>query len=443
MKTPIVDFVRKYADNNFSRFHMPGHKGREFLGFEKYDITEICGADCLSSADGIIQESEDNASSLFSTAHTFYSAFGSSAAICAMLYLACKGKGEKPIVLASRNVHRSFIHGSALLDIDVRWIMQKNNSHIAKCDICSKDVEEAISKCPEKPAAVYITSPDYLGNILDIKSISSVCRKYGVLLLTDNAHGAYLAFTKEKMHPIHLGADMCSDSAHKTLPVLTGGAYLHISKDSPKNLLDNARDALMLFSSTSPSYLVLQSLDLCNAYIENGYREKLGKCIENVNELKLHLSQNGFCIAESEPLKIVFNTKKMGYTGFEFADILRNGKIEIEYADIDYVVFMITPENTSGDFKRIKETLDSVKIKTEFVSPDVNIPAPKAKLSIREAVFSQSEVVSGDNAIGRICAELTVSCPPAIPIAISGEEITKDHITLFENYGIGKIKVVK
>lgn len=442
MNTPIVDFVKKYNNDGYSRFHMPGHKGWGALGIEKYDITEIFGADCLSTANGIIKESEDNASSLFSTGHSFYSAFGSTSVICAMLALACKGKGEKPVVLALRNVHRAFVHGAALLDIDVRWIMPKKITHIAGCDIGGEDVEKAILSCEKKPAAVYVTSPDYLGNILDISSISSVCKKHSILLLTDNAHGAYLAFTKEKLHPIHLGADMCADSAHKTLPVLTGGAYLHVSKDAPSMLIENARDALMLFSSTSPSYLILQSLDLCNKYIDDGYRQRLDECIKKIDYLKKYIADKGFVLLESEPLKIVIDAKKSGYTGDELAKILRNQKAEIEFSDSDYAVFMITPENSDEDFDCIKNVFDTIVTKSPITPTILNVPTPRRAMTVRQATLSNSEMVETKNAKGEICAELTVSCPPAIPIAVSGEIIDEDHIKLFEYYDIKNVKVV-
>ncbi|MBR2078711.1 MAG: amino acid decarboxylase, partial [Clostridia bacterium] len=120
MNTPIVDFVKSYESKNALQLHMPGHKGKTFLGLERHDITEIDGADVLYSPDGIIEESENNASALFGTRHTYYSTEGSSLCIRAMVYLACLGK-EKPLIIAGRNVHKAFIYAAALCDCEVKW----------------------------------------------------------------------------------------------------------------------------------------------------------------------------------------------------------------------------------------------------------------------------------------------------------------------------------
>ena len=293
MKTPIWDFVSAYQAADLSRFHMPGHKGKEFLGAEPWDITEIDGADVLYSANGIIEESEDIASSLFQTAHSFFSAEGSTLAIKAMLLLAAQNAGETPLILAARNAHKAFIYGAALLDIEVEWLYPEPFTHLCHCEISAKVLKSHLQNMKRKPCAVYITSPDYLGHTADIRALSQVCKEFSLPLLVDNAHGAYLNFLSPSRHPIALGADMCCDSAHKTLPVLTGGAYLHISKQTPSHYTENARNALSLFASTSPSYLILQSLDLCNHYLSDGYREKLKTCIHRIDALKSKMTEKG------------------------------------------------------------------------------------------------------------------------------------------------------
>lgn len=442
MNTPIADFVNNYIKSGFSRFHMPGHKGKKILGIEKFDITEILGADVLNDASGIISESEKNASKLFKTGATFYATEGSTAVIYAMLSLV-KKEGERQVILATRNVHKAFVQGCALCDFDVIWLMPRKNSSILNCDIRAEEIEQGIAGSDKKPAAVYITSPDYLGNTLDIAEISKVCRKYNIPLLVDNAHGAYLGFLKESMHPIHLGAAACCDSAHKTLPVLTGGAYLHISKDAPKGFAEKAKSKLAIFTSTSPSYIILQSLDLCNKYLADRFEEKLEKCVDKVKTVKRYIEEKGFCFLKSEPLKIVIDAKKSGFNGTEIAEILCNNKIEPEFYDDDFVVLMVTPQNRRKDFARLCKLFGELTPQEEIKSECVSLNEPQMKMTIRKAVFSDSEEIAADDAEGRICAMPSVSCPPAVPIAVSGEVITKDIIKLFEKYGIEKIKVVK
>ena len=436
MTTPIFDFVKSYAESKNTRFHMPGHKGVSFLGCEAFDITEIKGADVLYSADGIIEESENNLSSLYGTAHSFYSTEGSTLAIKAMLALVSEREGEdRPLILAARNVHTAFIKACALLDLDVEFIYPEREGHLCRCDITADGVERAILTADKKPRAVYLTSPDYLGNILDIKGISAVCRKNGIPLLVDNAHGAYLKFLPEDIHPITLGAAMCADSAHKTLPVLTGGAYLHISKDY-QGFADKAREALSLFASTSPSYLTLCSLDLCNARLGGDYPEKIVRLTAKVGEIKAKISSIGFDIQESEPLKIVIGC------GEELADHLREWGIEVEFSDKDYTVLMLTPENSDADLEKLICALSSFK-KVEKNDAIPSVKPHERVVSIRSAMLSPKEFISVDDAEGRICASPTVSCPPAVPIVVSGERITKEDIKLFRYYDINSISVVK
>ena len=271
ISTPIWDFARDYAERNPARFHMPGHKGKAFLGCEDRDLTEIEGADDLYHPAGIIAESEANASKLFGWP-TVYSTEGSSLCVRAMLALAYTAAGRKGRVLAGRNAHKTFLSAAILLDFPIRWLWAGED--YLSCPVTPEQVERAILEEREKPFAVYLTSPDYLGNIADIRGISRVCGKYGVRLLVDNAHGAYLKFLPESRHPMDLGADLCCDSAHKTLPVLTGGAYLHFREEGMRG---KVKDAMALFGSTSPSYLILQSLDACNAVLAGGYPRRLAQ----------------------------------------------------------------------------------------------------------------------------------------------------------------------
>ena len=448
MNTPICDFINKYAKKDTARLHMPGHKGVSFLGCEKMDITEIRGADELYDAEGIIAESEANAGKLFGFGKTIYGTEGSSQCIRTMLFLALQGAERterRPVVLAARNAHKAFLYSCALMDLDVEWLMpnEGERSSLCTCPITAKQVEQKLLEMEQKPLAVYITAPDYLGYSPDIRALAEVCRKADIPLLVDNAHGAYLKFLRPSQHPIDLGAAMSCDSAHKTLPVLTGGAYLHLSEEWAEKVGHQAKKAMEIFGSTSPSYLIMQSLDKCNEYLAEGYPEKLAAVIEKIDAVKEFLRKQGWEVMDGDPLKLTVFTGKMGYTGKEAAEALRKNGVECEFADLDAVVLMATPENTDRDLEKVLSALNSLPRKEVVPVTQMPMTLPERKLSIREAMFCPWEEVEIEAAAGRICASPCVSCPPAIPIAASGEEVSEEMIGLFKAYGIKKIQVVK
>lgn len=442
MDTPIYDFVKKYREASTLRLHMPGHKGNPLLGCEPMDITEIKGADELYHATGIIRQSEDNASALFGSQRTLYATGGSSQCIGAMVYLAMLQGGGKKCILAARNAHKAFLHACALLDLEVEWLYPTEDSSLCSCPVSPKQLEGVLQTMEELPFAVYLTSPDYLGGMADIQGISAVCKKFSTPLLVDNAHGAYLRFLPQSLHPLDLGADLCCDSAHKTLPVLTGGAYLHVSKQADSAFAHAGKQALSLFGSTSPSYLTLQSLDLCNRILSDNYQPRLTTCIQHINHLAFQLQKLGYALQHTDPLKLVLNGADIGMTGFALGEFLREWSIEPEFADEDSLVLMFTPENKEGDFLKILHALPPVVPRNGRENKSV-LPTPGQQcISIREAMFSKRETLPVEHALGRICAAPAVSCPPAIPIAISGERITAEMISLFLLYGIGEIEVV-
>lgn len=471
MQTPIADFVKEYTNKKSSRFHMPGHKGQAFLGCEVMDITEVAGADALYEAEGIIDESEKNAAKLFGTKRTVFSTEGSSQCIRAMMHLvigywkACQSKKIKtgcedgketkvqnvgrPYVLAARNVHKAFLYAAALVDFDVVWLYPKEMHSLCSCNLTAKTLEEELEKQIREhqgvtPAAVYVTSPDYLGGTLEISAIAEVCHNYHTLLAVDNAHGAYLHFLEKPCHPMDLGADICCDSAHKTLPVLTGGAYLQIGKEAPDHLAKNAKHAMALFGSTSPSYLTLASLDSCNAYLENGYREKLKVIIEKLNCLKADFLQKGWKVEDTDPLKVTIATAEKG-SGKELAEYLRRENVECEYSDEEYIVFMVTPQNTEEDFTRLCRGLKSFKDSSLAFNPKARLQPVRCHqvCSIREAVFACQEMIEVEACAGRICGTPTVGCPPAIPIVVAGEMINEEAVAVFQYYGINRVSVIE
>ena len=443
METPVFDFVRRYAQSGTVRLHMPGHKGRGPLGCEALDITEIKGADSLYEADGILAQSEQNAAALFGSGRSFYSAGGSSQCVKAMLFLAMQMTG-RGTVFAARNVHRSFVHAAALLDLDVRWLWPEDGYQLLRCPVSPQSLCRALEQTDVLPAAVYLTSPDYLGHLQPIRQLAQVCHQFGVLLLVDNAHGAYLHFLEKPCHPLDLGADLCCDSAHKTLPVLTGGAYLHLasSVSAPDDMV---RQALAIFGSTSPSYLILQSLDLCNQYLDTSFRRELAQTVERIAALRSTLSARGWVLPETEPMKLVLHSSASGIPGTALADLLRKNGIECEFADPDYLVLMPTPQNSEADFIRLAAALSEPAAPkgTQVVPALFSVAPPVQAMCIREALFSSAEKLPIAQAVGRFCAAPAVSCPPAVPIAVSGEVIGEDLAEVFSYYGIDTLPVVR
>ena len=438
MNTPVADFVQRYAKAGTARLHMPGHKGRCFLGCEPWDITEIHGADALYEAEGILAESEQNAAALFGSQRTCYSTEGSSQCIRAMLYLAVAASGSHTVV-AARNVHRAFVSAAALLDLEIRWLWPEESRSLCGCPISPAQLEETLHSLPEPPAAVYLTSPDYLGGMAEIPALAQICHQHGTLLLVDNAHGAYLRFLQPSLHPLDLGADLCCDSAHKTLPVLTGGAYLHLSPTAPAQLAPLAKSALGLFGSTSPSYLTLASLDLCNRYLAEGYPQRLAEAVERLAELRERLTAAGWRVEPSDPLRVTVAAPR-GVTGQELAGQLRRQGAECEYADRDFLVLMATPENTPEELAQAAAALGQGP--GEANPPQLPLARGERACSIRQAAFAPRETVDAAHSLGRVCGLPTVGCPPAIPIAVSGERITPEALALFAYYGIEQVEVL-
>ena len=440
--TPISDFVNNYVKKYPLRLHMPGHKGAGPLGCEALDITEIDGAGSLYAPGGIVAESEAVASRLFG-ARTFYSAEGSSLAIRAMLRLALSDipAGEKPLVLAGRNAHRAFLSAAALMDFDVEWLWPTPEDACHGCSVTAAEVDSALARLGTRCRAVYLTSPDYLGHTLDIAAVADACHRRGTRLLVDNAHGAYLKFLSPSRHPVDLGADLCCDSAHKTLPALTGAAYLHVN---PK--LDigarQVKAALALFGSSSPSWLILQSLDACNPYLEN-LPARLTAFLTKLNAVKAALSRRGYGLTGDEPMKLTLRAGDYGYTGDALAAALMARDIYPEFHDPDFLTLMPAPQNMDADLRRLEDGLLSIPRREPIPRKTPRFCAPERAMSIREAALAPRETLPLEECRGRVLAESALSCPPCVPIAVCGERIDGDVIEILRYYGIRVCEVVR
>lgn len=427
--TPLKKALDEYIEKDLSRLHMPGHKGADcFPDHYKYDVTEVAGTDSLFEAQGALLETEKRFSEIYGTGASLLSTGGSTLCIQTMPATALN-MGESFII--ARNCHASAVNASALLGLSPVWI---NAGSV-------KGAEAAFESHPEAKA-LYVTSPDYFGVMSDIPTLAEICRRHGASLLVDNAHGAHLKFFPRDMHPIALGADMCADSLHKTLPVFTGGAMLHL-KDGA--LYEKAKQKMRLFGSTSPSYLIMLSADECLEYLETNARHDFAMLNGKVANLRYQAFEHGLApkTRNVEPARLTLSVTASEKTAEEFETSLREHGIEPEYVNSEWAVLMFSPFNSERDFERCAKFIEDTFGNGCAAFAERIKEMPQQSLSVREAVFAESESIPVEEAIGRTAASLVLPCPPCIALASPGEIINEEVQRLFITYGIKNINVVK
>ena len=443
MPTPLFDALTNYIQKKDIRFHTPGHSGcsealSAFAQILPYDVTELPETDSLFEASGAILQAEKLASDFFSKStdkhvNTFFSAGGCTLAIQTMIALTCLGGGE---LLVSRNCHRSVINTCTLTGIEPRFVYPGDDGRIN-----SEDVKSLLEK-NKKIKAVLLTSPDYYGRLSDISGIAEVCKVHSIPLLVDNAHGTHLMFFKDEngksMHPVTQGAALSGCSAHKTLPVLTGGAWLNIAD---KKFAKNAKNIMSLFASSSPSYPIMASLDLCRDYCELQGEKDFVRLEEHVKEVSEFIVSRGFRLINGakDPVRITINT---GDTGFETYKILRENGIQPEFYDERYVVLIPTPFNFSKNCTtRLKSAIN--KFSAGKFTCDAQIPRTQAVISPAAAIRSKTVRLPVEKSAGFIAGETVSKCPPGIPVLIPGERISDDIVNILKNSSISFVNVIK
>lgn len=443
--TPLYTALQNYLKKDRISFHTPGHQGR-FLPRNLYDmdLTELPDTDSLFEASGPIAEAEKQARELFHSRATFFSAGGCTLCIQAMFRLAAPQGGK---VISSRVIHRSAVNTMALLGIEPVWVLPRPDAGPCLAGrLHPEDVQRALQENRDA-RAVYVTSPDYYGVLSDISGIARVCHEYGVPLLVDNAHGTHLALLGR--HPLALGADMTACSAHKTLPVLTGGAFLNIGETplaKKFQFTERAKEAMALFGSTSPAYPVMVSLDLAREWeMKNGQRE-WRRLAQRVEKMKDTAKKKGLLVPEGEtdPTRLAVGTLPLGMTGQEAAKYFRNQGIEPEHEDGAYVVCITNPFHTQEELDRLEKAIQTLPGKPCPIAGNPAIPPlPPMKKSPREAVLAFQERVPLVEAVGRIAGEAACPCPPGVPIVMPGEEITKECMEFLSRYSLDEISVLK
>ena len=441
METPIYEALTNILSKDASRFHMPGHKGRDYSGLfggvMQYDITEIQGADSLYEAGEAILRCEERLANYYGAKRSLISCQGSTLCIQTMLALV-RHRGSRLVI--GRNAHVAASNVMALLDYEPIWVYSSTDIITGVTGAITPEQVEVALRSQVDVAAVYITSPSYYGVFTDISAIAAVCSRYNVPLLVDNAHGAHLKAAGYP-HPITQGAAMCCDSAHKTLPVITGGAYLHIAQDE---YIEPAKEAMAVFGSTSPSYLIMLSLDTCLSYLEGSAEKGFHALRSRIAALDQLALQKGFTPIpdERDHTRMLLCAYHLGYSGEQLATHLRAFKIESEYVGENTVVLLPSPFNTEQDFGRLTNAIKAIE-------PRDNIPAlvpspimASVECRPHEAFMARKKVIPVQNSLGRIVAANKSSCPPGVPVVYCGELITEEAVRLLTAYGYEKVTVI-
>ena len=441
---PLYRAVSGYAAKKQVRLHTPGHAGKQgafpfMQDAVPFDVTELPWLDSLMEADGPIYESELLAAGLFRSAHTFYSAGGNTLCIQTMLAM-IPGGGR--VAMPRSCVHRSAVYACALLGLEPVFFLPRGDSNTYD----PADIEDLI--CRQQLSALYLTSPDYYGRLANIEELSAVCRRLDVPLLVDNAHGTHLAFASPSLHPLHLGADLTADSAHKTLPVMTGGALLQVGGRMAEQFLPRARPAMALFGSTSPSYPVLLSLERACAWLQTDGRQAYERLALRVMELRGLAAQRGFTFPDwaTDPIRLTLNGGALGLTGHRLAALLREQGLEPEWANERYCVLLPSPLHDEADFARLTAAIEQVG-GCAYGAPVNEMPVLPRELvralPLREAMTAKTRLLPIEQAAGQVAAQLICRCPPGVPLVVPGETMDQIAAAQLLSAGFSEIKVVQ
>jgi len=455
IKMPIYNFLHNHKQKKAISFHMPGHKGGrgfdgispEFYNMGPYDITEIEGADNLHHSEGIIEEAQVRAAKLYNSKHTFFLINGTTAGIYSMI-LSSAAEGDKIIV--PRNCHKSVINAAIIGGLRIVYLYPEVDNRLSIATTVSvESVQRAVREHPDAKA-VLITYPNYYGMACDIEKIAQVVHGSGMILLTDSAHGAHFKFHRDlPICALEAGADAVAHSTHKTLSSFTQSSMLHIN--SNRIDINRVKFFLQLTQSTSPSYMLMASLDQARMLMEQRGEELLGRAVElSRNFRKRVTSLDGVCCIDKDSqlggevntldqTRLVINIQKTGLSPREAEYILREKyNINIEFSDLYNLVCIASIFNTKEDFDQL---YDAVKDISQTLSPDISRPvpvrqwvSPETVYSPREAVYKSTQSMALKDSAGRISGEFIVPYPPGIPLVVPGELISRECIDIIKEY---------
>lgn len=459
-KLPLVEGVLKYVNENNASFCMPGHKhGRGFLSTDigkelarliiNCDITEVDGLDNLHNAEGIIKEAEDLLSQFYNSKKSRFLVNGSTSGNLIMIFSTLQ-EGDKVIV--DRNCHKSIYNGIILRKLNPIYVQNKFHKEFnLPVNMDMEELKTAIEQ-NQDARAIILTYPNYYGIACDLKSIISMAKESNMYVLVDSAHGAhYGVYEKLPQNAVSLGADMVVMSCHKTLPSFTQTSYLHINNSK---LIDKAQFYFKAFNSTSPSYMLMASMDYARYYIENFGQEAYSDLISLCDKYKEKLKKlNYLRILEDEDLDIYnCNLDKTRYViNFKnnisanlVLNYLRKHHIQAEMSDLYNIVLIFSPFNTEEELEYLYEVFSKMPYKEFYMKnvPLLSYKVPKAYIAPYEALEKSKELMKIENSEGHICGESIIPYPPGVPILMAGELIDKEAIDVIKYYIENNIEII-
>lgn len=440
--TPIIDGLLKYVSEKNISFHMPGHKNnrRHFEKLEtiknnlyEMDNTEVPGLDNLHLPREMILGSEKLAAKAYGAGRTYFLVNGSTSGIYAMI-LGVTRPGDKIIV--ERNCHRSVYTACILGGLETVYVKPYV---LPEFDIpVSLDVRDVICTMDENPdaKAIVITYPTYYGTCCDLKTIADEAHKRNMYVLVDEAHGAHLPFNKRlPKNAMELCADISVDSVHKTLPAMTQTAILNVRDGLD---IDGIRFMTSAFQSTSPSYILMASIEAAiDAMAEDGDKlldelicdiEKFKYKAKDVGGIKFLEKDSNSFICDYDVTRIVINTEFGGRTAER--ELRRKYNIQVEMSDSKNIVLICTVGNMEHDFEKLYYALQNMSRDCQKKSFEHSMDYPYCRkvLNLKEAYYSQKESMELEKSSGMIAGEMVVPYPPGIPLILPGEVITNDVI---------------
>lgn len=459
LTAPLYEALIKYVEDGTMPYHMPGHKegkiiSRKYIeNIAKIDVTEIPGTDNLHDPHGPILEAERLAAKAFGAKSSFFLVNGTTCGIYAAMS-SVLNDGDMAVV--QRNSHKSVYNGLILTGAIPVYLKPLIDDEDAIAMGISIDELEKLLIKHKNVKAVVITYPNYYGFCVDISKVVDVVHKHDKILIVDEAHGAHFAFSDRLPLPASsVGADIVIESIHKTLPAFTQSSILHVNTDRID--IDRLKFYLSLYQSTSPSYILMTSIDLARDFMEREGKSMLDRCVD------LSIQARGFineidgvrCIGDDvigkygicdyDATKLAINVSGLGISGSMAESILREKfNIQMEMSDYRNILAIMTVADDESSFDKLIESIKGLLKykkgeKLNYLDGNSYLDIPEMAMKPKDAVNKEYKHVNIDDAIGMVSLDYVIPYPPGVPLLCPGELIKKDmvqYIKLLYNIGI-------